>query len=188
MTALSGFLAVSIMAALAVPDRAGAAMADDSAVLAARAEVHGADCNLKPNADPGLAIERYKLRYKTLIQVPCRYTINSVESVFFTEDSGGLHPLFFATAGVAYRHDNNGRIDWARARIDGFTAVGELSDASIDTKAGVIHSNIRLAPGEADGAILSVYRLADAALIRVEIDITGKKAPVRIFAWPVKKR
>jgi len=92
ITALSGLLAISIMAAVAIPG-------------------HGDNCNPMPSTDTGFAIERNKLSHMTLIQVPCRFTVNSIESVFFTQDDGGLHPLFFASALIDYRHDGNGHID-----------------------------------------------------------------------------
>lgn len=186
-TCLLGLLAVSIVAASALPGRATNPRADDAALLAARSKVHAGNCDLQPGTSAGFAIRRYEFSGKRLVEIPCRLTIRSVMSVFFTEDAGGLHPLFFASALLDYRQDANGRIDWKKARIAGFQAVGELPNPHVDTDAGVIYASFRLPPGVADGSVLSVYRLDDGALIRVEVSIAGSKKAVRAFVWSSPK-
>lgn len=180
-------LLVASLAATPLLARAEGEKVDDAAVLAARDAVDPGNCSIRPADGSGFAIKRFELPHTTLIEVPCRTTVNSVMSIFFSQDDGVLHPIPFAAAAIDYRHDEHDRIDWSKAHISGFVGVQELPDAYVDQKAGKIYSAIRLPAGEADGTITSVYRLDDELLARVDIDITGKKASVRSFAWPAAK-
>lgn len=183
ITTLEAALLAALLASAAAPCYAAAAQVSDAAIFAARAAVDPGSCDMKPGGGSGFEIRRYKLSHATLIEVPCRLTVNSVMSIFFTENEGVLSPLPFAVAALDYRHDRNNRIDWKKARIAGFIGVMELPDAEVDAKAGVIYSSFRLAPGDADGTVLSVYRLSDDTLARVDVNISGIRKPVRSFTW-----
>lgn len=182
------FVAASVAAATISLGHTADAGVSEAALLAARAAVHAGNCDLQPTDSPSFPIQRHDLPDRTtLVEMPCRLTIRSIMSVFFIEDAGGLHPLFFASALLDYRADQNGRINWKNVRIAGFTAVGELPEAYVDTQAGVVHSSFRVPPGDADGTILSVYRLDDGALIRVEVAINGPKSVERTAVWSAAK-